>query len=77
MDRPAPDPEKLLQAWMEWERGEATPGRAMANMKTGGMRELLEGLAERARPASEAAGTSGAAMQAGPEAAGETWVPLV
>ena len=31
---------------MEWERGETTPGQVMANLKTGGMRELLEGLIE-------------------------------
>jgi len=41
-ERPPPDPEKLLSYWMEWERGEATPGRVMANLKTGGLRELLE-----------------------------------
>ncbi|MDQ6614403.1 MAG: hypothetical protein M3083_06575 [Actinomycetota bacterium] len=44
-DRPAPDPAKLLAQWMEWERGEATPGRVMANLKTGGLRILLEALA--------------------------------
>jgi len=44
MDFPPPDPAKLLQAWMEWEHGEATPGRAMANLKTGGLRQLLESL---------------------------------
>jgi hypothetical protein len=42
-----PDPAKLLQAWMEWERGDVTPGRAMANLKTGGLRQLLESLADR------------------------------
>jgi hypothetical protein len=36
---------KLLASWMEWERGETNPGRVMANLKTGGMRELLEQLA--------------------------------
>jgi hypothetical protein len=46
MEAPTPDPGKLLQSWMEWERGEVTPGRVMANMKTGGMRVLLEELAE-------------------------------
>jgi hypothetical protein len=45
MDRPPPDPAKLLAAWMEWERGETPPGRVMSNLKTAGMRELLEGLA--------------------------------
>jgi hypothetical protein len=42
---PPPDPVKLLSQWMEWERGETNPGRVMANLKTGGMRELLEQLA--------------------------------
>ena len=49
MDRPPPDPSKLLDEWMEWERGEATPGRVMANLKTAGLRDLLEVLVE-ARP---------------------------
>jgi hypothetical protein len=45
-ERPAPDPSKLLVWWMEWERGETPPGRVMANLKTGGLRELLEGLTD-------------------------------
>jgi hypothetical protein len=45
MELPPPDPAKLLEAWMEWERGEVTPGRAMANLKTGGLRQVLESLA--------------------------------
>jgi hypothetical protein len=49
--RPAPDPVKLLDAWMAWERGEETPGRVMANLKTGGMKELLEQLASADAPA--------------------------
>ena len=32
---------------MEWERGEATPGRVMANLKTAGLRDLLEAAAAR------------------------------
>lgn len=44
-DRPPPDPVKLLSQWMEWEKGETPPGRVMANLKTGGLRELLEALA--------------------------------
>jgi hypothetical protein len=48
MDRPPPDPKKLLDEWMEWERGEATPGRVMANLKTAGLRDLLEDLAAEA-----------------------------
>jgi hypothetical protein len=43
-ERPAPDAAKLLAQWMEWEKGETTPGRALANLKTGGLREILEGL---------------------------------
>jgi hypothetical protein len=46
MDRPAPDARKLLAYWMEWERGETPPGRVITNLKIGGLRELLEGLAE-------------------------------
>lgn len=45
MDRPPTDPAKLLASWMEWERGENTPGRIMADLKTGGLREVLEHLA--------------------------------
>ena len=40
---------KLLSQWMEWEKGEATPGRVMANLKTGGLRDLLEALASAAK----------------------------
>lgn len=45
-NRPAPDPAKLLAQWMEWEKGETTPGRTMSNLKTGGLRDLLEHLIE-------------------------------
>lgn len=41
-DRPPPDPEKLLALWMEWERGETPPGRVLSNLKTAGLRDLLE-----------------------------------
>jgi len=44
MDRPPPEPAKLLAAWMEWERGETPPGRVLSNLKTAGMREVLENL---------------------------------
>lgn len=43
--RPPPDPAKLLADWMEWERGENPPGRVMSNLKTHGLREVLERLA--------------------------------
>jgi hypothetical protein len=45
MERPPTDPKKLLAWWMEWEKGETPPGRVMSNLKTGGLRELLEELA--------------------------------
>jgi hypothetical protein len=45
MDRPPPDPVKLLAIWMEWEKGESTPGRVMADLKTAGLRDVLEHLA--------------------------------
>ncbi|HLU42690.1 MAG TPA: hypothetical protein VKZ55_09845 [Microthrixaceae bacterium] len=46
--RPAPDPDKLLAYWMEWEKGETPPGRVMSNLKTAGLRELLEELSSKA-----------------------------
>jgi hypothetical protein len=42
MEQPPLDPEKLLATWMEWERGDATPGQTLAALKRIGMRELLE-----------------------------------
>ena len=35
LQRPPADPAKLLDAWMEWERGDTPPGRVMSNLKTG------------------------------------------
>ena len=45
METPASDPAKLLAYWMEWERGDTPPGRVMSNLKTAGLRQLLERLA--------------------------------
>jgi hypothetical protein len=45
VDRPPADAAKLLAYWMEWERGETPPGRVISNLKTAGLRELLEQLA--------------------------------
>jgi hypothetical protein len=50
--RPARDAAKLLATWMDWEKGRETPGRVMADLKKGGLREVLEELAA----ASEGAG---------------------
>ena len=46
METPPPDPEALFATWMEWERGESTPGKVLADLKRGGMRELLEAAVE-------------------------------
>jgi hypothetical protein len=62
MDVPPPDPQKLLAYLMEWERGEVPPGRVMSNLKTAGLRTLLEQLA--AAAPSEAVKTVGAAPDA-------------
>jgi hypothetical protein len=81
MEVPAPDPSKLLQSWMEWERGEVTPGRVMANMKTGGLRRLLEELSnpDRAPSARPGDAASPAAPDAPEPAGGQppTWAPVV
>lgn len=53
MDIPPPDPDKLLATWMEWERGEATPGRVMADLKTGGLPDLLRQVVEARRQQAE------------------------
>ncbi len=40
-ERPGPDLTKLMTAWQEWERGEETPGKVLANMKTAGLGDVL------------------------------------
>ena len=72
MDRPPPDPAKLLEAWMEWEHGDVTPGRVMATLKTGGLRDVLEAAVAGSRAPAEP-GESPAA----PDPATETWTPVV
>jgi len=42
MEIPPPDPRKLLDHWMEWEKGELSPGDVMKQLKVHGMRQLLE-----------------------------------
>ena len=78
MELPAPDPSKLLQSWMEWERGEVTPGRVMATLKTGGLRQLLEGLvaqSEKTSPRPEAEGPGHPGERQGSEPT--SWSPVV
>ena len=50
MEIPPPDPQKLLNHWMEWEKGEITPGDLMKQLKMGGMRQILEALVEGGDP---------------------------
>jgi hypothetical protein len=78
MELPEPDPSKLLQAWMEWERGEVTPGRVMANLKTGGLRQLLEGLVAHQQASPPGQGAPSAA-EPGEQQGSETasWTPVV
>jgi hypothetical protein len=45
-ERPRPEPRKLLAHWMEWESGDSTPGRVLADLKKAGMRDLLEEMQE-------------------------------
>jgi hypothetical protein len=45
-ERPSPDLPKLRGYWEAWERGEETPGRVLANLKTAGLSELLRQLEE-------------------------------
>ncbi|MFM9085661.1 MAG: hypothetical protein ACKORC_04230 [Acidimicrobiia bacterium] len=42
---PPPDVTKLLRAWEEWERGEQTPGKTLASLKTAGLDAVLRDLA--------------------------------
>jgi hypothetical protein len=43
-ERPAPDLSKLIAAWEEFERGEQTPGKVLANLKTAGLPDVLNEL---------------------------------
>jgi hypothetical protein len=43
-EQPAPDLAKIVAALDEWERGEQTPGRTLADMKTAGLPRVLEQL---------------------------------
>ena len=43
-EQPAPDLTKIVAALEAWERGEETPGRTLANMKTAGLPAVLDQL---------------------------------
>lgn len=40
-EQPPPDLAKIIAALEEWENGEETPGRVLANMKTAGLPQVL------------------------------------
>ena len=69
MDRPPADPAKLLEAWMAWERGDEMPGRTLSTLKTGGLRDILEGLVAAAAPAAVAGDAT--------EVDASSWTPVV
>jgi hypothetical protein len=64
-NRSPAEPTKLLEYWMEWEEGGTPPGRVISNLKTAGMRELLEALVEAQQQAANLNASSG---DPGPEA---------
>jgi hypothetical protein len=45
-ERPAPDLQKLLAAWEEFEAGDQMPGKVLANLKTAGLPEVLRELVD-------------------------------
>ena len=75
MDRPPPDPRKLLDAWMDWESGDTTPGRVMSQLKTGGLRDLLEAIVAEVQAAAVAGGSP--PDQAGGTPDADNWSPVV
>ena len=56
VERPPIDPRQLLATWMEWERGQTSPGQVLANLKTQSLRELLEELAAKVEAVEAEAG---------------------
>lgn len=45
MERPPADPAKLLASFEAWESEESTAGRVVSDLKTGGLRDIVEHLA--------------------------------
>ena len=45
-DRPPPDLQKLITAWEQFEAGEESPGRVLANLKTAGLPQVLQQLVD-------------------------------
>jgi hypothetical protein len=45
-EQPAPDLVKLVSAWEAFEKGEESPGKVLANLKTAGLPEVLRQLVD-------------------------------
>jgi hypothetical protein len=60
---------------MEWESGETTPGRVMSQLKTGGLRDLLEAIVAEVQSAAVAGGSPPDRVGDTPDA--ENWSPVV
>ena len=45
-EQPPPDLQKLIAAWEQFEAGEESPGKVLANLKTAGLPEVLRQLAD-------------------------------
>ena len=58
VEKPKPEPQKLLAHWMDWEKGTVPPGQTLADLKRGGLRDLLEALSEAGEPAPESGGST-------------------
>jgi hypothetical protein len=43
-EQPPPDLQKLIAAWEQFEAGEESPGRVLANLKIAGLGEVLQEL---------------------------------
>lgn len=69
MEKPPPDPAKMYEAWMAWERGDNPPGRTLADLKIAGLRDVLEKLAADVPVAAE--------LDDADAPATESWTPVV
>ncbi len=58
-ERAPAEPTKLLEYWMEWEKGETPPGRVISNLKMAGLPVLLEALVAAQEEAANVAAGSG------------------
>ena len=58
VEKPKPEPQKLLAHWMDWEKGTVPPGQTLADLKRGGLRDLLEALSEAGEKVPESGGST-------------------